>query len=572
MNINNVDRCLGCMKEKAGQPVCKHCGFNETTAVNPLPCLPLGTKLHNQYVLGRMLGHGGFGITYLAWDSKLDTPMAIKEYWPREHGQRATDGMSFSCYHDSADLFAYGLNKFIEEAHHLARFGEHPGIVTVHNQFEANGLAYMVMQYVEGLDLTHYLQQQPNNRLSPDIAFNLMIPVLDGLRAMHQIDLLHRDISPDNIFVTKTRRIILLDFGAAKDSFSNHSQSQIAIHRPGYSPIEQYQSKGEQGPWTDIYAAAATLYKLITGDTPPNAMDRLAEDRLQSPSQLGFTINPRQEAALLKGLEVRSPNRFQTVAEFQRALEPQPQTKRSKYLGYTICLIALALFTLSAIAGLNWMWYQLNHNVPDSRISELQRQLAEIRHREAEQRRLQEAATRKLQILQRERAALEIAYQTEKELRSQVVTDLQNEQHQRAATQNRLQLAQNKIQDLKLALQRMNGDGDRCQDGLLNAAQIRAQVTNRTAFGTRIRGNSSYNWREYQASDGTAYFQKERNPYIIGKWKIQGNSICWCYGPCTEYTCKRVRAASNCNKFHYEDVNTHRSTGIKYWKEGNHIH
>lgn len=433
MKIGNIDRCLSCMEDKNGLDICPHCGFDEATETNPAPCLALGMQLNDQYILGRMLGHGGFGITYLAWDTKLETPMAIKEYWPRDYGQRATDGISFSCYHgESASLFDYGRDKFIEEARKLARFEEHPGIVNVHNFFEANGLPYMVMQYVKGIDLKQYLATQ-GDRIELDLALRLMTPILDGLRAIHQFDILHRDISPDNIYITESKRVILIDFGAAKDSFSNHSQSQVAIHKPGYSPEEQYRLNGTQGPCTDIYAAAATIYRLITGQIPPDAMARLAGERLIPPSELGIAIKPHQEAALLKALEKRCSDRFQAIADFQAALDSHsnlelPKTFLEMIRQYWWAMV-LVLLTMLSVVSVGWMWHQqlvlqqyitkhLNPQIistatrqpatrlsinEDPQILSLKNKLTEATHREFQERQRRESAESSLQALRQQK-------------------------------------------------------------------------------------------------------------------------------------------------------------------------
>lgn len=376
MKINDVDRCLGCMQDKADQPICPHCGFDEATEINPAPCLALGMVLNDQYILGRMLGHGGFGITYLAWDTRLETAVAIKEYWPREYGQRATDGITFSCYPgEAAEFFAYGLERFIEEARNLARFGEHPGIVSVYNQFEINGLAYMVMQYIEGIDLKSYITRQ-GGRIPIESALHLMTPVLDGLRAMHEQNLLHRDISPDNIYITANGRVILLDFGATKDSLSSHSQSQLTIRKPGYSPEEQYSFSGKQGTWTDVYAAAATIYRLITGFPPPDAMDRLREDQIQRPSKTGVVISIPQETALMKALAVRSSERFQSIAEFQQALDIKPFNKppddTSKNWWRKFAISNLIITFILVIIGIYLLLHTLQQNTD---ITDMQQRL-----------------------------------------------------------------------------------------------------------------------------------------------------------------------------------------------------
>jgi len=377
MDLNGIDRCLDCMEDKSGTQVCPHCGRDERAALRSLPYLPYGIGLNDQYVLGRVLGHGGFGITYLAWDTRLDTRVALKEYLPRDFGTRGADGLSVSCFDGEAvEMFAYGRKKFLEEAQKLARFADHPGIVSVLNYFEAHGSAYMVMQYVEGTDLKQHLAQV-GGRLPVDTAMGIITPVLDALRAVHAAGLLHRDMSPDNIYLTAAGRVLILDFGAAKDAVGSHSQSQALIRKPGYSPEEQYRTKGEQGPWTDVYAAAATLYHMLTGETPPEALDRLADDTLRPPSQLGVTLSPEHEAALMKALAVRASERYRSIAELQNALmasagEKVPEwqkgtdgtdsrvaVSRSETGGFGIWKPALLLLGV-AVAGL-LVWFSVDH-------------------------------------------------------------------------------------------------------------------------------------------------------------------------------------------------------------------
>lgn len=329
MEINGVDRCLGCMEDKSGAQVCPHCGFDEAAEhTQPLSLAP-GEVLNQQYIVGRMLGHGGFGITYLAWDKRLNTRVAIKEYMPRDQVTRARDGRSVAAFQGEAtEQFAYGLKKFLDEARNLARFGDHPGIVSVLGYFEAHGTAYMVMQYVDGMDLKAYLSQV-GGRLPPQAALGIIAPVLDALRTVHDAGLLHRDMSPDNVYVTRDSRIMILDFGAARDALGSHSRSLAMIHKEGFSPEEQYRVSGDQGPWTDIYAVAATLYCMLTGKAPPDAMERLAADSLEPPTRLGVALAPHQEAALMRALAVRAPDRYQDIRSFQTALlapTPPPQT------------------------------------------------------------------------------------------------------------------------------------------------------------------------------------------------------------------------------------------------------
>ena len=207
----------------------------------------------------------------------------------------------------------------------MAHFDQHPGIVTVKNFFRAHGTGYCVMDYVEGITLSEYLGQQPNGRISFDAALKLLMPVMDALRAVHKEGLLHRDIAPDNIYLTQDGRIKLLDFGAARYAASEHSKSLSIILKPGYAPEEQYRTKGNQGPWTDVYGLAATFYRTITGKLPPESLDRLDADELILPSKLGVDIKPEQEEALLKGLAIKASQRFQSMAELQEVWRSRMQ-------------------------------------------------------------------------------------------------------------------------------------------------------------------------------------------------------------------------------------------------------
>ena len=314
----DISRCPYCLGATPATP-CQECGW-QLGQDNAPPALALGRVLDGRYRIGRVLGHGGFGITYLAWDDNLQLRLAIKEYLPRDSATRAPDGVSLSVYSGQAgEQFAYGLDGFLAEARALARFDQHPGIVTVKNFFRAHGTGYCVMDYVEGITLRQYLDQQPGGRMTVDSALKLLTPVMDALRAVHQGGLIHRDIAPDNIYLSQDGRIRLLDFGAARFAAGEHSKSLSVILKPGYAPEEQYRAKGKQGPWTDVYGLAATFYRAITGQIPPESLDRLDNDDLVPPSRLGIPIKPEQEAILLKGLAVKAGQRWQGMAEMQQA-------------------------------------------------------------------------------------------------------------------------------------------------------------------------------------------------------------------------------------------------------------
>lgn len=315
-NFTHDSRCPSCFTQSAGSH-CAACGWQPGVGNAP-PALPLGLELDGRYRIGRVLGQGGFGITYLAWEADLERRLAIKEYLPRDSASRAPNGTELAVYTGAAgEQFAYGLERFLEEARALARFDQHPGIVSVKSFFRANGTGYSVMEYVDGMTLKQYLAAQPGGRLPFDKVLRLLMPVMDALRAVHAEGLLHRDVAPDNIYLSRDGRIKLLDFGAARQAMGAHSRSLSIILKPGYAPEEQYRSKGQQGPWTDVYSLAATAYQAVTGQLPPDALDRLAGEELFTPSRLGAEITPEQESTLLMALAVRGSERFQTIDALQ---------------------------------------------------------------------------------------------------------------------------------------------------------------------------------------------------------------------------------------------------------------
>ena len=230
--------------------------------------LPQGTVLNNRYMIESLLGHGGFGITYAAHDQTLKVRVAIKEYLPRQLATRGEGQTQVSVFSGEArQQYDYGLRKFMEEAQSVARFAHHPNVVSARDYFEANGTAYMVMEYVEGVTLKEYLAKK-GGRISFEEAKGIMMPVMDALREVHQAGMLHRDISPDNIYITTSAQVKILDFGAARYFAGEQSKSLSVILKSGYAPEEQYRSSGKQGAWTDVYAVGATLYKAVDRQDP----------------------------------------------------------------------------------------------------------------------------------------------------------------------------------------------------------------------------------------------------------------------------------------------------------------
>ena len=303
-------RCSSCFETKADDGMCMVCGFEEGEASRSLAHLRPGTALEGRYVVGRLIGQGGFGATYLGWDERLEVKVAIKEYFPLTLATRSTTtGALVPFTADQAELFNEGVGKFLEEARLLARLRDVKEIVKVHDQFEANATAYMVMELLVGRTLQRHLLEEGGS-IDYRRALGVMLPIAKAVHHVHQLGLVHRDISPDNIFLLDRGEPKLLDFGAARHSVGEVTGALTVILKRGYAPPEQYSSDGKQGPWTDVYALCATFYCAITGRPPPDATARWGDDTiLARPSRLGINIPVALEDVLLSGLTLRWQDR-----------------------------------------------------------------------------------------------------------------------------------------------------------------------------------------------------------------------------------------------------------------------
>ena len=281
-----------------------------------LHCLRKGTRLIGRYIIEGVLGQGGFGITYLGIDELHEKKVAIKEFFPQGIVTRNIE------YQDTVtvtfvgekDNYEKGKERFLKEARTMAKFSKDKGIVKALDFFEINNTAYIVMEYLEGVTLKQYLRE--NERIDAEDLVELLVPLIEALDEIHSQGLIHRDISPDNIMVLPDGRIKLMDFGAARDYTEFGEKSLSIVLKPGYAPPEQYQTHGVQGPWTDIYALCATMYKCITGENPPDAIDRLVDDHLKKISAFGISVSPQIEKAIIKGMSVAANDRYQNVGDF----------------------------------------------------------------------------------------------------------------------------------------------------------------------------------------------------------------------------------------------------------------
>ena len=315
-----LEYCPYCMSPvKPGEP-CETCRLTAGSYTPAARHLPPGTVLQGRYLLGRVLGEGGFGITYIGRDLVLGLKVAVKEYFPADKATRdAGVSVEVSSYMgNSSSLYLRGKANFLREAQTIARLDRQPNIVSVKDFFETNNTAYIVMEYIDGTTFKELVEQR-GGKLPAWELLHLIEPMFGALSAMHELGLIHRDISPENLMLEQGT-VRLLDFGCARESANGDATMTIML-RHGYAPLEQYQGSSEgQGPWTDIYALSATVYFCITGKKPPQAMDRLLEDKLTPPRKLGVDLSKRQEKALLKGLSVLPRARFLSVEEFHTAL------------------------------------------------------------------------------------------------------------------------------------------------------------------------------------------------------------------------------------------------------------
>lgn len=312
--------CVSCMQNDSGEPVCPKCGSPfDLPPKNTLQLKPR-TMLRDQYLIGRALGHGGFGVTYLAWDIGLESRLALKEYLPSGVAGRGSGETKVLAYSESTQQeFEWGLDRFLEEARTLKKFAAFPGIVSIDTVFRDNGTAYLVMEFLDGWTLEEFIKRR-DGRITFETALRIMLPVIDALCAVHAESVLHRDISPDNIHLTRDGKVKLIDFGAARNALSQKSRNLSIILKEGYAPEEQYRASGIQGPWTDVYATAATIYHCVTGVIPQPALDRLAEDKVRRPSEMGINIDPAAEGAIMVALSLKASDRFQSMEDFKEVL------------------------------------------------------------------------------------------------------------------------------------------------------------------------------------------------------------------------------------------------------------
>ncbi|MCH5350888.1 MAG: protein kinase [Clostridiales bacterium] len=311
----NKNICLYCFGDLDSQRTCMNCHKKADDNPSPPHHLPQRTVIgpQNRYLIGKALGEGGFGITYLAWDLQQGVKVAVKEYFPSGYVTRvAGNNQVIINSKQNQQASNRGMKRFVDEARALAKIKNLSGVVNVRDFFSANGTAYIVMEFLDGVSLKKYLQRK-GGKISVDEVLTIMRPVMESLVQVHKLGLIHRDISPDNILITKNNEVKLIDFGAAKYSNPDGKSLSIVL-KQGFAPPEQYDTHGEQGPWTDVYALGVTIYYAITGTLPPESIRvMMGKEAIKRPSEMGVAIATSVENALMKALAVDKAKRFQDV-------------------------------------------------------------------------------------------------------------------------------------------------------------------------------------------------------------------------------------------------------------------
>lgn len=368
-------RCNNCFLEISDEnSPCPHCGYVKGQPAAELYHLYPGTILNNRYIIGQVLGFGGFGITYKAWDQKLETTVAIKEHYPSGLVNRVPGEKTVVLFaRGRLDEYNHGLTRFLDEAKNMAKFKDHKNIVSIFEYFEENNTAYIVMEFLDGITLNEFLK---TNELDSDSCLEIIHNVCNALSEIHKYNIIHRDISPDNIFLCLNGDVKLIDFGAARFSVTEEQKMTIVL-KPGFAPPEQYDSINSQGPWTDIYALGATLYLMMTRTKPEESTNRKIEDTVVPPNSLNPEISEQVSNAIMKAIALDRHFRFSNISEFEKALygeikvvpleKEKKNKKRKRFLGIAAAVLVLSISSIALFSGINKQ--KADATLPEAQIS-----------------------------------------------------------------------------------------------------------------------------------------------------------------------------------------------------------
>lgn len=353
---------------------CPHCSYVEGDGAKELYHLFPGTRLKDRYLVGQVLGFGGFGITYKVWDENLKTVWAIKEYFPSGLTNRTPGTKEVNVFSGSRlRAYNHGLMRFVDEARSMAKFNAHKNIINVMEYFEENNTAYIVMEYLDGITLSEFLK---SNRMDFETSIEVISHILSALKDIHQMGIIHRDVSPDNIFVCTNGVVKLIDFGAARFS-SNEAQQRTIILKPGFAPPEQYERVNIQGPWTDIYAVGATLYYMLVGTKPEESTNRKIDDNVVAPHLIKNSIPEYVSNAVMQAMAIDRNMRFSNVMDFEKGLKREKevlplekQIKRKKYRRFfELAAVFVVIVVSSGLFFTNWNRQRQAETLPNASIS-----------------------------------------------------------------------------------------------------------------------------------------------------------------------------------------------------------
>ena len=351
------------MKEYEEQyEVCPHCGYVDGSPPAEAYHLAPGEILNHKYIVGTAIDSGGFGIIYRAWDAQMEQVVAIKEYFPNGVVSRVPGQNDVIVYSGkNREVFRKGVDRFLVEARNMAEFSQ-PDIVALYDYFEENNTAYIVMEYLDGVSFKEYLKER-SGRIPNEEVVDITLHVLAALEEIHSPHIIHRDISPDNIFLCSNHRVKVIDFGAARFSSGEESSNFSTIVKPGYAPAEQYRTKSRQGPFTDLYALGACMYQAATGEKPQESLARAMHDDLRPPKELNPEVPEYLSDIIMKAMAMDEDERFQSSEEFIKALKghqidktpAKKKPKKKKKKGNSVLKMAVAVvLTLLLCAGAFW--------------------------------------------------------------------------------------------------------------------------------------------------------------------------------------------------------------------------
>ncbi len=361
--------CYNCFSNRGEYEVCPYCGFANIESGENGYVLKPGCKIWGRYIIGKVLGMGGFGITYKAYDIRLSSIVAIKEFFPQSLVSRIPGEQKVRVFSgEKQESYKNHLAKFMDEARNLAKFTGEEHIVNVLDFFEENGTAYIIMEFLDGITLKQHLLNS-GGKLPVEKAVQYESELLKALSAIHNKGIIHRDISPDNIYILTNGNLKVLDFGAARFALEEGSDlSQSVVVKKGYAPPEQYRKNMKQGKWTDIYAAGATLYKMITGQTPEESIERAEKDSLKRPSQTGIVLDAAVDKTIMKSMALKPELRFKNAEDMLNSLlnktkydYPEEELKKAKKRNTAIVFASIAI-VLAVALGIAFS--NLNSSIP----------------------------------------------------------------------------------------------------------------------------------------------------------------------------------------------------------------